>query len=197
MKVIKLMTLALAVTLPALALHAQDQTDNQNPPPPAQNDGPPDGGPRGHEPGRGHRPMMLIIAALDTNHDGVISAEEIANAPAALKTLDKNGDGQLTKDELMPPHPQHDGQDGPPPADAQSDSSQTRPQRPLPPIIAALDTNGDGVISADEIANASAALKQLDVNGDGQLTMDEIMPRGPHGGHGPDGHRPPPPVQNN
>ena len=36
--------------------------------------------------------------ALDANHDGVISADEIANAPAVLKTLDKNGDGQLTFD---------------------------------------------------------------------------------------------------
>lgn len=46
---------------------------------------------------------MPIVMALDANHDGVISADEIANAPAALKTLDKNGDGQLTKDEYLPP----------------------------------------------------------------------------------------------
>ena len=39
--------------------------------------------------------------ALDANHDGVIDANEIANAPAALKTLDKNGDGKLTPDEFM------------------------------------------------------------------------------------------------
>ena len=49
-------------------------------------------------------------------------------------------------------------------------------KRPIPPIIAALDANGDGVIDADEIANASAALKKLDKNGDGKLTRDEIMP---------------------
>jgi len=50
-----------------------------------------------------------IVAALDANHDGVIDADEIANAPAALKSLDKNGDGKLTPDEFMgkrpgPPH---------------------------------------------------------------------------------------------
>jgi len=44
-----------------------------------------------------------IIAALDANHDGVIDASEIANASSALKALDKNGDGKLTQDELMPP----------------------------------------------------------------------------------------------
>jgi hypothetical protein len=51
----------------------------------------------------GHRPPPPIIAVLDANHDGVIDADEIANAPAALKKLDKNGDGKLTQDELRPP----------------------------------------------------------------------------------------------
>ncbi|MFA6288533.1 MAG: hypothetical protein WC661_14210 [Opitutaceae bacterium] len=40
---------------------------------------------------------------FDTNHDSVISADEIANAPAALLKLDKNDDGELTPDELRPP----------------------------------------------------------------------------------------------
>jgi hypothetical protein len=37
----------------------------------------------------------------------VIDADEIDNAPAALRTLDKNGDGKLTPDEFMgrPPGP--------------------------------------------------------------------------------------------
>jgi len=46
------------------------------------------------------------------NHDGIIDSNEIANASAELKTLDKNGDGQLTPDELRPPRPS-----GPPPGD--------------------------------------------------------------------------------
>ena len=54
----------------------------------------------------GHRPPPPIIAALDANHDGTIDASEIANASAALKTLDKNGDGKLTQDELRPARPQ-------------------------------------------------------------------------------------------
>ena len=41
-----------------------------------------------------------MVAALDTNSDGVISKEEIANAPAALRSLDRNGDGRLTADEF-------------------------------------------------------------------------------------------------
>ena len=43
-----------------------------------------------------------IISALDTNNDGVIDEKEIENATAALKKLDKNGDGKLTMDELRP-----------------------------------------------------------------------------------------------
>jgi len=45
------------------------------------------------------------MATLDTNHDGVLSAEEIANAAASLLKLDKNGDGKLTQDEMRPPRP--------------------------------------------------------------------------------------------
>jgi hypothetical protein len=57
---------------------------------------------------------------LDANHDGVIDAAEIANASAALATLDKNGDGQLTQDELFPPRPEGRGPEGEgrPPGDA-------------------------------------------------------------------------------
>lgn len=54
--------------------------------------------PAGRPPG--HRPPP-ILAALDANKDGVIDATELANATAALTTLDKNGDGKLTRDELM------------------------------------------------------------------------------------------------
>lgn len=71
--------------------------------------GPPLGGPEG-----GHRPPPPIIEALDLNHDGVISADEIAVAAQSLKKLDKNGDGVLTPDELRPPRPPGD-QRGPQP----------------------------------------------------------------------------------
>ncbi len=54
----------------------------------------------------GPRPRMPLIAALDANADGVIDADEINNASAALKKLDKNGDGKLTREELMPPRPE-------------------------------------------------------------------------------------------
>jgi hypothetical protein len=52
---------------------------------------------------------------LDTNHDGVIDETEIANASTALRKLDRNGDGKLTMNELMPPRPRPGEGFGPPP----------------------------------------------------------------------------------
>src|SRR5688572_30780798 len=60
--------------------------------------------------------------------------------------------------------------------------------RPVIPLLASLDADGDREISADEIAQAAAALQKLDKNGDGKLTVNEYRgerPTGPAGaGHG-------------
>lgn len=167
----KMMLVILAAGASALAVNGQDENGGA----------PPDG-----RQGRGehHRPPPLpLVLALDVNHDGVIDASEIANAPAELKTLDKNGDGQLTADEIYPARP--------------ADAPTNAPLPPTPPIVKALDANGDDVIDASEIANASAELKSLDKNGDGQLTRDEFCPPPPMRGNG-NGDEPagPPPSQN-
>src|ERR1017187_7709453 len=156
MKMKHTITLAL-LALGSTALLASAQ-DNGNDGPPPGGGGP--GGPGGHR-----RPPLPIISVLDANHDGIIDATEIAKASAALLKLDKNGDGQLTVDEYLPPLP----------PDAPADA----PRPPLPLIIKALDANGDGVIDATEIANASAVLKSLDKNGDGKLTRDEYLGKRP------------------
>ena len=44
------------------------------------------------------------------------------------------------------------------------------------PVMAALDTDGNGEISESEIKGAVAALKKLDKNKDGKLTEDELRP---------------------
>jgi hypothetical protein len=83
MKKIIISTLALSVG--AILVTAQDSTQ-------------PGPGPRPP----GGRPGGPLIEALDANKDGVIDASEINNASAALRALDKNGDGQLTIEELRP-----------------------------------------------------------------------------------------------
>jgi hypothetical protein len=48
----------------------------------------------------------------------------------------------------------------------------------------ALDTDRDGVLSSDELKDASQALRALDRNADGQLTADETGPPSRRGGSG-------------
>ena len=51
--------------------------------------------------GQQQRTTPVLFAALDANHDGAIDATEMDNAAAVLKALDKNGDRQVTPDELI------------------------------------------------------------------------------------------------
>lgn len=112
----KNMLIALAAVLGAVSIAAIAQ--DAGGPPQGDQGGPGNGGPgQGGRGGMGRRPMPAVIAALDANHDGVIDADEIANAVAVLKKLDKNGDGKLTRDEYMgkpPGRPPQDGAGGPP-----------------------------------------------------------------------------------
>lgn len=87
MKTTKTLLAALALSAAALTINAQDERPNRP------------GGPGG--PGGGGM-RSPIIAALDANSDGEIDATELNNAVTALKKLDKNGDGKLTREELRP-----------------------------------------------------------------------------------------------
>lgn len=201
--------------------------------------------------------MNLAVAALDTDKDGSISADEIRNAPKSLLILDRNGDSRITSDELMPPDGGSGGERGaggerrkegagldPRQAvaalmafDKNGDGKLSREELPErmqgmmdrgdsnhdgfltpeeiralldaqeaaskpvgpgdrsraqfnlilnDPLLKALDTDHDGIISAEEIRNSVRALLSLDRNGDGQLTPDEFRPvQGPR----PEGER--------
>ena len=110
-----------------------------------------------------------VLAALDADHDRVISAAEIANAAAALRSLDKNHDGKLTAEECGGPVLPY--------ADSQSVKRTNLAFVRYHPVLATLDADHDGEISASEMENAPAALKTLDRNHDGKLTLDEILPK--------------------
>ena len=90
-------TVALTLVASAFPLFAQEAPAPAAPAPATAGNPP-----AKHEKKEQHNPL---INALDANHDKVIDAQEIANAPAALKTLDKNADGKLTRDEIHPPRP--------------------------------------------------------------------------------------------
>jgi hypothetical protein len=138
----KLLTTAAVFTTAATLLIAQDNRpprDGQRPSggqggsgqrPGGQNQGGQGSG--GQQGGGMQRPHMPLIEALDANKNHVIDADEIANASAALKKLDKNGDGKLTPDEFMGPRPggdgSHNGGDAGGPPGGQNNSQQR--QRP-------------------------------------------------------------------
>ncbi|MBN2584227.1 MAG: hypothetical protein JXL80_14285 [Planctomycetes bacterium] len=68
--------------------------------------------------------------------------------------------------------------DGPPPCgEGRGPGGHHRPGPG--PLMKALDLDANGELSAAEIAGASESLKALDANGDGKVTMDEILPPPP------------------
>jgi Ca2+-binding EF-hand superfamily protein len=100
--------------------------------------------------------LQGLFARLDENADGVLTADEIKKGAAAqpLQTPTRGrGEGR-----------QGEGRGGPPRRDA---------------FYSALDKNGDGILSSDEITGATTALKAIDANGDGAITMEEVFPPGP------------------
>ncbi len=99
-----------AVLAPTLALAQPPDAPGDGPPPAQGRRGVPGGGPSEDGP---RPPLSPIMAALDTNHDGELSPEEIRNAATALKSLDHNHDGILDRAELDPRGGGPDGPDGP------------------------------------------------------------------------------------
>ncbi len=93
--------------VPALALAAIAGLPAQQPPMDGPGGRPP--GPSRHgdqgPPPPPPPPPSPVLRALDADDDGILSAAEIKNAPAALLALDKNGDGQLGPKEMGPPPP--------------------------------------------------------------------------------------------
>ena len=78
------------------------------------------------------------MRALDTDGDGELSLKEIENATAALKTLDKDKNGKLSSEELLPIRRRP--QAGPGAGDAQVFAQ----------LLSEYDKNGDGKLAKDE-----------------------------------------------
>ncbi len=131
---------------------------------------------------RNYIQVVRLLHALDTDHDGIISAEEISHSAIVLKTLDTDHDSSLSPEEC--------GFRGFPPGiglltGGNAEAAEQRRRfllrvRPafmrFHPILAALDADHDGQISASEIQNAPSALWTLDRNGDAQITEEEYLP---------------------
>jgi hypothetical protein len=132
------------------------------------------------------RPLALgpcggVVRALDADTNGELSADEIANASAALLELDANGDGALSGDELMPvPPPGRGGQRGPWRGPGRGPGrGMGRGEGPRGPGGGILrhDANDDGQVTLEEFtAGVTEMFNTLDADGDGVITEDEARP---------------------
>ena len=118
------------------------------------------GGPGGRFGGRLASP---ITQALDTDGDGELSATEIENATAALKTLDKDKDGKLSSEELRPTLTGR----GPAQATVEAQAFVTQ--------FLTYDKNGDGKLAKDELPERMRILMdRADANKDGFVDKAEL-----------------------
>ena len=151
--------------------------------------------PRGGGPGRGRgggvgeqppaapptpEDLAAMLMAFDSDKDGKLKKGEVPERiQGVFERADEDKDGVLTPDEIKKaaaaqPQPTAAGRGGP--------GGPGGPGRGGPPrgdpLLAALDRDGDGALSADEIAASPGSLRRLDANGDGLLTMEEVFAGG-------------------
>lgn len=133
--------------------------------------------------GNGHGPSF---ETLDLNGDGSITADEIAGQQAArFAAADTDGDGVLSVEELQTA------------ADAKA---QQRKADRMARMITQLDTDGDGALSLDEIEagrkdrgnrgdaedRGERMFQHLDANDDGVIDAEEFAAhQSDRGGKGP------------
>ena len=115
--------------------------------------------------------IVRVLDALDADHDRIISAWEIVTAASPLMRLDRDGDGKLSAEEcgFLGNNPKFK-------QDRRLEQAARLEFMRVNPVLAALDTDGNGEISANEIKNSFVALRALDKNHDGSLTPAEVLP---------------------
>jgi Ca2+-binding EF-hand superfamily protein len=149
-----------------------------------------------------------LIKDKDKDGDGLLSALEICISDEAFKQADANGDGKLDAEELKngvdaigKELARQDPHGPPPPPLVSDDDDDATDTSTLEEVFQQADTNGDGVLSADEFEAAADEIakslqsrhpqgppppppgldaaterlvQNLDENGDGVLSRDEL-----------------------
>ena len=217
MKKFLLASVVLALLGASVTMSVMAQPPREERPPGGDRpEGPPEGRRRDGEQGEPGRPPMPnpLVAALDTNGDREISAEELQAATASLLTLDKNSDGKLTDDEMRPPRPDGGGREGAPREGGGRDGGREgAPQNGAPQNGAGRGEGpqgrgqgpGQGPMGPPNPERLVEHAMHFDADGDGKLDKSEMMkfaqeftsrmgrpggPGGPGGEGGPGGGRP-------
>jgi Ca2+-binding EF-hand superfamily protein len=143
-----------------------------------------------------------MYSAMDTDGDGSVTEEEFLaakpddvsdeQAQSFYDSIDTEGTGSITEDQLaatmqqggpqasgdMPPPP-------PPPSDSASGTSSSSSSSDISDLFSALDTDGDGSVSASEFLAgkpddvtddmAQNLYNSIDTEGTGSITLDQLQ----------------------
>lgn len=120
----------------------------------------------GSEDGEPGPDAASFIEHFDQDGDGVVSASEFPGDESMFNSLDADESGYIDETEAPQGRPPHGGPD-----------SET--------ILTKFDTDGDGLLSADEFPGPEDHFDRLDADGDMYLSTDELMADRP--GPGPSG----------
>jgi Ca2+-binding EF-hand superfamily protein len=115
-------------------------------------------------------PSDALLRLFDTDRDGKLSAAEVTAAGDALKKLDRDNDGSISREELG--------------AGLMARAAQSQPGNPtggrfgIEQLLARWkesDKNGDGKWTKDEVPERAAErFAQIDTNGDGVIDEAEL-----------------------